>query len=53
MKAGEMVTEECLGYKVSASPSDFEQRDIHKILGKKLKRKVEYNKVVCADDLEQ
>jgi sialic acid synthase SpsE len=51
IKAGETITYNCLGFKVSANTSDLEQKDIHKIVGCKAAKNLHKNNVVKSDDI--
>lgn len=51
LKAGETITYDCLGFKVSAHPSDFEQKDIQKVVGRKVAKDVKKNSVVKVEDI--
>ncbi len=51
IKVGETINYYCLGFKVSAHPSDFEQKDIQKIVGHKAVKDLKKNDVVKVEDI--
>lgn len=53
IKAGEEITYSCLGFKICSEKSDFEQKDIAKIVGCKATKDLEKDKVVRFADTER
>lgn len=52
IKAGEEITYGHLGFKICSEKSDYEQRDINKIVGSKAAKDLEKDKVVEFGDIE-
>lgn len=53
IKVGEEITYSCLGFKICSEKSDFEQKDIDKIVGCEATKDLEKDKVVRFVDIER